>query len=193
MRAFRGFFLADPEDLSLLPLVEQFAESGIAGSSHIFRIPQGNDRLATTGARRLRGRILLRTDPAARAAARCGVRVTVEDQAGRRSEIDGAFLVCALPASTARDVVFDPGLPEPQQLAISRLRYGCATRMLLQFDRRFWKKRGRPLAFGTDLPIGAVWDGNEQQPGRGFSASLPAAAPRASCSRSSKQKATPAR
>ena len=26
MRGFRGFFLADPEDLSLLPLVEQFAD-----------------------------------------------------------------------------------------------------------------------------------------------------------------------
>ena len=47
MRGFRGFFLADPEDLSLLPLVEQFAESGPPGRGHIFRIPGGNDRLAT--------------------------------------------------------------------------------------------------------------------------------------------------
>ncbi|HUE84728.1 MAG TPA: FAD-dependent oxidoreductase, partial [Vicinamibacterales bacterium] len=72
---------------------------------------------------------------------------------------------CALPASTAREVVFEPGLPEPQRDAIAHLRYGCATRLLLQFDRRFWKKAGRPLAFGSDLPTGAVWDANEQQKG----------------------------
>ena len=48
---------------------------------------------------------------------------------------------------------------------MTRLRYGCASRLLLQFARRFWQKRGRPKAFGTDLPTGAVWDGNEHQRG----------------------------
>jgi monoamine oxidase len=38
--------------------------------------------------------------------------------------------------------------------------------VLLQFDRRFWKQRNRPLAYGTNLPIGAVWDANEQQKGK---------------------------
>ena len=32
----------------------------------------------------------------------------------------------------------------------------------LQFDRRFWRRQGRPLAYGTDFPIGALWDGNEE-------------------------------
>jgi monoamine oxidase len=95
-----------------------------------------------------------------------GVTVTVEDRAGRQSELGADYFVCALPASTAREVVFEPALPEPQHDAIAYLRYGCATKLLLQFDRRFWKKRGRPIAFGSDLPIGAVWDGNEQQRGR---------------------------
>src|SRR6185436_17981294 len=30
---------------------------------------------------------------------------------------------------------------------------------------RFWRKRGRPNAFGSDQSIGAVWDGNEHQKG----------------------------
>jgi monoamine oxidase len=165
VRAFRGFFLADPEDLSVLPLVEQFADSGTPGQGHIFRITEGNDRLATVMARRLHGTLLLRTIVRRARQRERGVTVTVEDGLGRRSEIEGAFLVCALPASTARDVVFEPRLPEPQHDAISSLRYGAATRLLLQFDRRFWKQRGRPLAFGTDLPIGSIWDGNEQQRG----------------------------
>jgi monoamine oxidase len=146
VRGFRGFFLADPEDLSMLPLVEQFAASGPPGRGRIFRIDGGNDRLATTMAKRLRGAVLLQTMVP-------------------HTELTADFAVCALPASTARGVFFDPPLPEPQRQAIEHLRYGCATRLLLQFDRRFWKKSGRPLAFGTDLPTGAVWDGNEQQRG----------------------------
>ena len=164
-RGFRGFFLADPEDLSLLPLVEQFAESGPPGGGQIYRIEGGNDRLATTIARRLRGAVLLKT--VVRRVRRHGERVTVTIEAlGKpHTEISADFFVCALPASTARGVLFDPALPDVQHDAIAHLRYGCATRLLLQFDRRFWKKRGRPIAFGTDLPTGAVWDGNEQQRG----------------------------
>jgi monoamine oxidase len=59
-----------------------------------------------------------------------------------------------------------PSLPGDQWRAISTLRYGPATRVLLQFDRRFWKRLGRPTAYGTDQPTGAVWDGNEQQSGK---------------------------
>ena len=168
MRGFRGFFLADPEELSMLPLVEQFAESGAPGRGHIFRISGGNDRLATGIVERLRGTVLRETIVRRVVQRRGGVSIAVDDRRGRRSEISGDFFVCALPASTAREVVFQPALPEPQHDAMAHLRYGCATRLLLQFDRRFWKQPpGRPVAFGSDLPTGAVWDGNEQQRGRG--------------------------
>ena len=165
VRGFRGFFLADPEDLSLLVLVEQFAEFGAPGQSRIFRIEGGNDRLATTIAKRLKGAVLLKT--IVRSVRRHDERVTVTIQAlgEPHTEINADFLVCALPASTARGVFFDPPLPEAQHSAIARLRYGCATRLLLQFDKRFWRKKGRPIAFGSDLPVGAVWDGNEHQRG----------------------------
>ena len=163
MRAFRGFFLADPEDLSLLPVVEQFAESGAPGRARIFRIPGGADRLATTLAKRLRGRVLLETVVRRVEQAADGVRITIDDRSGRRSEIAGHFFVSTMPASTAREIVFDPPLPEAQHDAMAHLRYGCATRLLLQFDRRFWRKPKRPLAFGTDLPTGAVWDATELQ------------------------------
>lgn len=166
VRGFRGFFLADPEELSLLMLVEQFAEAGPPGTSRIFRIPGGNDRLATTMAKRLRGALLLET--IVRRVRRHDDKVTVAIEAlGQpHTELTADYFVCALPASTARGVLFDPGLPDAQHDAITHLKYGAATRLLLQFDRRFWRKKGRPLAFGTDEPTGAVWDGNEHQPGR---------------------------
>lgn len=165
VRGFRGFFLADPEDLSMLPMLEQFADSGPPGRDCIYRIHGGNDRLATVAARRLKTAVRLRTIVRRVAQQDAGVRVTVEDAAGRRSEARGNFFVCAAPAVTAREIQFDPPLPEPQHDAIAHLRYGCATRLLLQFERRFWRRRGRPNAFGSDLPVGAIWDGNEQQSG----------------------------
>jgi monoamine oxidase len=165
MRGFRGFFLADPEDLSVLPLVEQYAETGAPGRGCTFRIVEGTDRLATGVAKRLRGRVLLETIVRRVAQHANGVSVTVDDRSGRRSELAAQFFVSAMPASTAREVLFEPPLPEPQHDAMAHLRYGCATRLLLQFDRRFWRKSKRPLAFGTDLPIGALWDGSEPHRG----------------------------
>src|SRR3954463_2252389 len=47
LRGLRGFFLADPEDLSMLPLVEQYATSGPPGQTKLFRVKGGNDRIAT--------------------------------------------------------------------------------------------------------------------------------------------------
>jgi monoamine oxidase len=161
----RGFFLADPEDLSLLALVEQFATSGPPGRDHIYRIRGGNDRLATGVVQRLRGALLLNTMVRRVVQHDNRVTVTIEALGQPHTEITAEYFVCAVPASTARSIAFEPALPEPQQEAIAHLRYGCATRLLLQFERRFWRKRGRPNAFGTDLETGAVWDGNEQQKG----------------------------
>ena len=36
----------------------------------------------------------------------------------------------------------------------------------MQFSKRFWRATGRPRAFGSPLPFGAVWEGNEEQSGR---------------------------
>jgi monoamine oxidase len=95
-----------------------------------------------------------------------GVVATIEGPMGR-AELAADYVVSTLPASTLRDVVFDPPLPDAQRDAIAHLRYGPATRLLLQFATRFWARRGQPNAVGTDQPVGAIWDGNEQQKGRG--------------------------
>jgi monoamine oxidase len=164
-RGLRGLFLADPEDLSLLALVDFLAADPWSGQPDgMLRITGGNDRLATALAERLRapvelGAVLRRVTQRGRR-----VAATIEF-AGGIAEWRGDYLVSTLPASTLRDVTFAPALPDGQAAAIRALRYGAATRMLLQFDRRFWKRRGRPLAFASSAAHGAVWDGNEQQRG----------------------------
>ena len=164
IRGLRGFFLADPEDLSLIALVDEFASGDEPGVGRMYRIADGNDRLATAVAKRLRGRVILNGVLRRVSQDGSGIRAMIEDP--RQYEIAADYAVIALPASTLRDVVFEPNLPDEQVRAIARLRYGAATRVLLQFATRFWRRPGRPAAYGSDQPIGAVWDGNEQQPRR---------------------------
>jgi monoamine oxidase len=171
LRGLRGFFLADPEDLSLLALVDQFAFGDTPGTGRIFRIAGGTDALPRELARRLRGQVLLETIVRQVRQEVRGVRVTIEERSGRR-ELTADYLIAALPATTLRHVEFDSTLPQEQRHAIASLKYGPATRMLLQFDRPFWRKPGRPRAFGTDLPTGAVWDATEHQRGRAAILSL---------------------
>lgn len=166
VRGLRGLFLADPEELSLLALIDFLADFEEGGSdwSETFRLADGNDRLATTIAKRLRTPVKLET--VLRRIRQTGTQVvaTVEERS-TRVEISADYAIVALPSTTARDVVFDPDLAPPQRQALTTLKYGAATRLLLQFNRRFWKKPDRPTAFGSDQPIGAVWDANEHERG----------------------------
>jgi monoamine oxidase len=164
LRGLRGFFLADPEALSLLQLVDQFASDEIPGEGRMYRLRDGNDALPAALAARLRGPIIL--NAVVKRIARRGTRLRVAIDDGGLRELAADHVVMALPASTLKRIAFVPSLPEDQWRAITTLRYGPATRVLLQFDRRFWKRPGRPTAYGTDQPTGAVWDGNEQQRGK---------------------------
>jgi len=162
--AMRGFFLADPEDLSLLAMVEQFAEDGPPGGEQMFRVRGGNDRIADKLASLVGDRLRLQTILRQVRQTAGGVVVQVESPSGA-AELRADYVICAVPATTLKNVSFDPALPPPQQEAISSLRYGLVTKTSLQFDRVTWRKRGKPRAFGTNMPVGAVWDANEEQSG----------------------------
>jgi monoamine oxidase len=164
-QGLRGFFLADPEELSLIALVDQFAGDDGPMPSKMYRIDGGNDRLAAALAAPLGTRLRLNTELVAVSHRGQGVRATVKN--GRTtSPLTADYLLLALPATTLRRVPITPALPAPQHDAIARLQYGRATKTLVQFSRRFWRVPGRPSAFGSALPFGAVWDANEQQRGR---------------------------
>ena len=144
----RGFFLADPDRLSLLQLVDQFASDDIPGEGSMFRLRDGNDTLPSALAAALRGRVCLST--ALTAITRRGSRLQVSVRDRAQQQLTADYAVVTLPASTLRSVRFEPALPAAQSQAISTLRYGRATRVLLQFESRFWKHVGRPIAYGTD-------------------------------------------
>lgn len=161
----RGFFLADPEELSLIALVDQFASEDEPAPGAMYRIEGGNDRLATALAAPFGERLHLNTELVAVSHRGSSVRATVRH--GRAtSTITCDYLVVTLPAPLVRRIPITPGLPAQQHEAFARLAYGRATKSLLQFSRRFWRAPGQPRALGSPLPFGALWDGNEEQRGR---------------------------
>ena len=161
----RGFFLADPDELSLLALVDQFSDSDAPAPGTMYRVDGGNDRLTAALAEPLGDRLHLNTDVVAISHRGKVVRVSVKNNRAL-AQINCDYAILALPATLLRRMPITPALPAQQHEAIVRLKYGRATRTLLQFSKRFWRAAGRPKAFGSPLPFGAVWDGNEEQRGR---------------------------
>lgn len=160
----RGFFLADPDELSLIALVDQFADWDEPAGEQLYRVDGGNDRLARALADRLGSRVRLGTELVAVSQRGREIRASVRHNRAV-SQLACDFAVLALPATLLRRVPVTPALAPRQHDAVNRLRYGRATKTALQFSRRFWRATGRPRAFGSDLPVGTVWDGNEEQRG----------------------------
>jgi monoamine oxidase len=161
----RGFFLADPDELSLIALVDQFAGADAPAPGKMYRIDGGNDRLAAALAALLGDRLHLDTDVVALSHRGRGVRATVKNRRAQ-SQISCDYAVLTMPAALLRRIPITPALPAQQHEAIVRLKYGRATKTLLQFSKRFWRMPARPRAFGSPLPFGALWEGNEEQRGR---------------------------
>jgi monoamine oxidase len=161
----RGFFLADPEELSLLALVDQFTSSDSPGDWSTYRIDGGNDRLTGALAAPLRERLMLNTEVVAVSHRGREVRLSLKD--GRSvSQVKADYVLFTAPATLLRRIPITPALPAQQHEAIAKLKYGRGTKTLLQFSRRFWRAPGQPRAFGSPLPFGALWDGGEEQRGR---------------------------
>jgi len=153
--AVRGFFLADPEDLSVLALVEQIANGGSPAQAEMYRVEGGNTRIPEALASDLAGRVLLRHRMTAVAQPVDRVLVTAVDGRGLQQQFEADALVMTLPASTLTDVAFTPALPDDQANAIRKLRYGCATKVLVRTPKDIF--RGRARAFATDTALGAFW------------------------------------
>jgi monoamine oxidase len=161
--ALRGFFLADPDDLSVLPVVEQIAEGGSPAQAEMYRIKGGNDRLVSALVRSIDGRVLLRHRLRKISHATDRVIAHVEDGDGHAQALEGDAMVIALPTTALVEVDVRPALPDDQRHAIAALRYGCATKVVIQSTRDLFEGR-KARAFATDSDLGAFWDGAD---GRG--------------------------
>lgn len=164
VKAFRGFYLADPGDLSALVLAEQTLSPEDPGSVRMYRIRGGNDRLVEKLADSIgRRRIATRAAVVRVRQTQGGVSFGVRDRMGRVDEYHADYAVLALPVPLILPIHAEPQWPAPQLRAWQSLAYGAATKLLIRFDAAWWRRRGRPRAYGTDLPVGAVWEAAEEQ------------------------------
>ncbi len=165
VESLRGFYLADPDALSALVLIDQLAAGEPPGRTKAYRVRGGNDRLIDALARRMRRRSRIELGCAVRAIRQDarGVRVAITDAEGRSREMAADHAIVTLPPPLVLACVFDPPLPSRQRAALGALTMGAATKVSLRFDRPWWRRRGRPHAFGSNLPYGAVWESGEEQ------------------------------
>jgi monoamine oxidase len=161
-QALRGFFVADPSELSALVAVDQLI-AGNPGGTRMCRIVGGADRLVEGLARKARFAIRLRHVLRRVSHDAVAVRVTVEDRHGDLSELTADYVVLTLPPPLVLDLEHAVPLPERVRHALGTMTMGHGTKTLLRFARPWWRRRARPRAFGTNLPVGAIWESAEEQ------------------------------
>jgi monoamine oxidase len=157
-QALRGFFLADADQLSALVAVELSMQPKDPGHVTISRIKGGNARLVDALAKQRGLKIALKSVVSRIEHDDKEVRVVVADGSTRGTVVKGNYLVLATPAPIARALEFAPAVPPTLRRAWQALQSGPATKAHVRFDTRWWKKAGRPNAFGSNLDTGAIWE-----------------------------------
>jgi monoamine oxidase len=157
-QALRGFFLADPDRLSALIGVELSMQPKDPGHVGVSRIKGGNARLVDVLAKQRGLTIAMRSAVTRIEQDDREVRVVAADGSKRGTMITGHYAVLTTPAPIARTLDFDPAPPASLRRAWQALDNGPATKAHVRFDKGFWRKPGRPRAFGSNLDTGAVWE-----------------------------------
>ena len=164
-QGLRGFYLADSDQLSALPGVELAMQPRDPGHVTLSRIKGGNDRLVEKLAAKKGLKISLQLEVKRIEHDARSVAVAASDRGGKMSTIKGDYLVVAAPAPIVRDLEFAPALPALHRQALKALRPGPATKAHLLFDRAWWRQKGHPQAWGSNLDIGAIWEAAGARPG----------------------------
>jgi monoamine oxidase len=157
-QGLRGFFLADSDRLSALVAVELAMQPKDPGHTSVSRIKGGNDRLINALAKQPKLRVSLKAVVGRIEHDQSGVRVHVTDDSQRRTIVSGDYAVLAAPPGVTRALEFSPAPPASLRRAWQALSVGPATKAHVRFDRGWWRKAGRPRAWGSNLDTGAVWE-----------------------------------
>lgn len=89
------------------------------------------------------------------------VRITMNGPHGRLETARADYVVATVPPPILRMWSLSPPLPAEQRRAMETLSYGLATKAQLRFDTRWWRRPRRPRAWGTNLPVGGIWEATE--------------------------------
>ncbi len=158
----RKRFTVEPDRLSLLFLCQTVRRrvdqprSGVAA----LRIRGGNDQLPRAFSELIDDLRLVT------AAQRIGLHAGGVRVGIHRGEVIARFCVLAAPLPAVRKLIeFSPPLPRVLADAITELQYGDATKILLQYARRFWRARGNSGRILTDLTFQTAWEATSGEAG----------------------------
>ncbi len=164
-QSLRGFFLADADEMSVLPAVELALLPKAPTRVTMARIKGGNDRLVEKLAAKKGLKLSLQLEVKRVEHDTRGVAIKAVDRSGRNTTLKADYLVMAAPPAIVRDLEFAPALPGSLRQALKALRTGPATKAHLLFDRSWWRQKGQPQAWGSNLDTGAIWEAAGARPG----------------------------
>ena len=157
-QGLRGFFLADSDRLSALVAVELAMQAKDPGHVSVSRIKGGNDRLIQALARHPKLKVSLKSIVGGIEQDQAEVRVRVTGGGKRGTIVKGDYVVLAAPPMVTRTLAFSPAPPASLRRAWQALLPGPATKAHVRFDKGWWRKPGRPRAWGSNLDTGAIWE-----------------------------------
>jgi monoamine oxidase len=161
--AIRDDYAAEPDDLSLLYVVQQTALSDDQpeDGTEAFRISGGNDQLPKALAEQLGDAVRLSAPVSAIERRSDGVTVTHAD-----GSVDADYAIVAAPLRALGAIEFSPALSATMGAATDRVQYGVATKVLQQYGYRFWREdedeSGDTL---VDLDYNVTWQATDDQDG----------------------------
>ncbi len=163
----RSEYLMEPEEHSLLDLARWGAYYyNRPGEDRLaYRIAGGNDQLPKALARLLAD-VRLNCVVTAIRQSDVGVRVTYR-QGNTFQHLDADYAVLAIPLGPARQIEFDPPLPEAHKAVLNGLPYGAVTKVLIQYRRPFWIEHNWNGNLLSDRPLTAIWYPTATQTGDG--------------------------
>jgi len=152
----RSEYTCEPEKLSLLDLcrnAKMYYSASVRPPS--MRVVGGNDLIARALAEALPD-VRLEAIVKSIRILPDGAAVSYQ-QADAQLTVASAFVILAIPLTTARLIEFKPPLPAAHANMINEISYGAVTKVLIQYRQRFWNELGWNGRMGSDSPIGYVW------------------------------------
>jgi monoamine oxidase len=152
----RAEYTCEPERHSLLDLARNAAlyYSSLNRNAN-YRVIGGNDLIPRALAAALPG-VRLNAPVTSLQVLPDEVLVTYE-QAGSHCTISSAFVILAIPLTTARRIEFHPPLPHAHHRLLHELSYGAVTKVLIEYRNRFWDDCNWNGRLSNDGPIGHIW------------------------------------
>ena len=152
----------EPSAVSLLFLAQQVKVYENVKDRHIeiFRVSGGNNQLTDAFAAQLNSPVLTNHPVTEIKQTDSGVTVLA---AGKAFKAD--YAVVTVPLKSLSKMDFTPALPNKLTKAAKNINYGSHTKVLLQYEQRFWRNFGLGGDTISELPIGWTWEGTDQQAG----------------------------